>query len=78
MLLAIFNDMCHREPTNTGHNMTDNEISDHECLICDPNMKHIFSSSKRCLYNNITAAYALEYGDQFWRKYAENRKYLSI
>ena len=75
---CYINDMCHREPTNTGHNMTDDEISDHEMLICDPNMKHVFSSSKRCLYNKITASYALEYGEQFWRKYLKNRKYLSI
>ncbi len=75
---CYINDMCHREPTNTGHNMTDEEISDHEMLICDPNMKHVFSSSKRCLYNKITASYALEYGEQFWKKYSENRKYLSI
>ena len=72
------NDMCHREPTNTQHNMTDEEISDHEFLICDPNMKHIFSTSKRCLYNKITATHAFEYGNQFWRKYKDNRKYLSI
>ena len=56
--------MCLREPTNTGHNMTEDELSDHEMLICDPNMKHIFSSSIRCLYNKITASYALEYGNQ--------------
>ena len=72
------NDMCHIEPTNTGHNMTNDEITDHEFLICDPNMKHIFSTSKRCLYNKITASYAFEYGDQFWRKYKDNRRYLSI
>ena len=72
------NDMCLREPTNTGHNMTEDELSDHEMLICDPNMKHIFSSSIRCLYNKITASYALEYGNQFWRKYNQNRKYLCI
>ena len=75
---GYINDMCLREPTNTGEYMTDDEISDHEMLICDPNMKHVFSSSKRCLYNKITTSYALEYGEQFWRKYSENRKYLCI
>ena len=72
------NDMCLREPTNTGHRMTEDEISDHEMLICDPNMKHMSSTSLRCLYNKITTVYALEYGEQFWRKYIKNRKYLSI
>ena len=75
---CYINDMCHREPTNTEHNMTKNEISDHEYLICDPNTKALLSSLKRCLYNKITAEYAFEYGTQFLRKYKENRKYLSI
>ena len=75
---GYINDMCLREPTNTGLEMTDDEISDHEMLICDPNMKHSFSSSKRCLYNRITASYTFEYGEQFWRKYRDNRKYLCI
>ena len=52
---CYINDICLSEPTNTGHKMSDDEISDHEMLICDPNMKHIFSSSKRCLYNKITS-----------------------
>ena len=72
------NDMCLREPTNTGHNMTTSEISDHEYLICDIINKKFFSSVKRCAYNNIMANYAFEYGIQFWKKYHENRKYLSI
>ena len=75
---CYINDMCLSEPTNTGHKMSDDELSDHEMLICDPNMKHIFSSSKRCLYNKITASYAFEYGEQFLKKYPENRKYLHI
>jgi len=75
---CYINDMCYREPTNTGHNMTKNEISDHEYLICDTNANKVYSSSKRCLYNKITAYYAFEYGKQFWEKYNLNRKYLSI
>ena len=75
---CYINDMCHREPTNTGHNMTKNEISDHEYLICDINANKLHTSLKRCLYNKLTADYAFEYGNQFWRKYQENRKYLSI
>lgn len=72
------NDFCHIEPTDTGHNMTYDEIPDHEMIICEPNMKRVFSTTKRCLYNKITTDYALEYGNQFWRKYLNNRKYLSI
>ena len=72
------NDMCYREPTNTGHNMTYNEISDHEILFCDPNHRTVFEGFTNCLYNKITSVYAFEYGTQFWRKYKYNRKYLSI
>lgn len=35
--------MCLREPTNTGHNMNYEEIGDHEMLLCDPNMKSVYS-----------------------------------
>ena len=75
---CYINDMCFREPANTQLNMTKKEISDHEYIICDPNMKELTSSLKRCLYNKITAEYAFEYGKQFVRKYQKNRKYLSI
>ena len=75
---STVNDFCHIEPTDTRHNMTYEEIPDHEMIICDPNMKRVFSTTKRCLYNKITADYAFEYGNQFWRKYLNNRKYLSI
>ena len=77
-ITCYINDMCYREPTNTGHNMTRDEISDHEYLICDVNANELYTPLKRCLYNKITSDYAFEYGTQFWRKYQENRKYLSI
>ena len=77
-ITGFVNDMCLREPTNTGHNMTYDEIADHEMLICDPNMKSVHSHTKRCLYNKISTEYAYEYGYQFWRKYKNNRKFLSI
>ena len=77
-ITGYVNDMCLREPTNTDHNMTYEEICDHEMLICDPNMKSVHSHTKRCLYNKISTDYAYEYGYQFWKKYNQNRKFLSI
>ena len=77
-ITCFINDMCYREPTNTFHTMTDDEISDHEMLICDPNMKGVFTTAKRCLYNKLSSQYAFDYAEQFWRKYKNNRKYLSI
>ena len=77
-ITSYINDMCLREPTNTGHNMDYEEIGDHEWLICDPNMKNVHSHTIRCLYNKISTEYAYEYGIQFWNKYKNNRKFLSI
>ena len=47
-------------------------------LICDPNKKHPNSPVKRCLYNKLATSYLYEYGNQFWRKYIDNRKFLII
>ena len=32
----------------------------------------------RCLYGKQTIEHLYEYGEQFWKKYKENRKFLSI
>ena len=77
-ITGFINDMCLREPTIIERNMTLAEISDHEMLICDPNMNHVNSNLKRCLYNKLSTSHAYEYGNQFWRKYNKNRKFLSI
>ena len=75
---CFINDMCLREPTRIKHNMSFKEISDHEMLICDPNMNSVNSNLIRCLYNKISTAHLYEYGEQFWRKYKYNRKFLAI
>jgi hypothetical protein len=54
------------------------EIADHEYIICDATSKGINSMLKRCLYDKIYVEYQLEYGNQFWRKYKNNRKFLLI
>ena len=77
-IVSYVNDMCLREPTNTGHNMIYEEIGDHEMLLCDPNMQSVHSHTIRCLYNKTSTQYMYEYGNQFWRKYKKNRKFLSI
>ena len=71
------NDMCLRETTNTGHNMTYDEIGDHEMIICDPNKKSVHSHTARCLYNKFSTEAIYEYSEQFWSKYKKNRKFLS-
>jgi hypothetical protein len=77
-ITCFINDMCLREPTRIEHDMSFEEISDHEMLVCDPNMSHVNSNLIRCLYNKISTAHLYEYGDQFWRKYQNNRKFLAI
>jgi hypothetical protein len=72
------NDMCLRDMTVTNHNMTFEEIGDHEFLICVPYGVSPNSHTKRCLFNNISSTYLYEYGKQFWIKYSTNRKLLII
>ena len=62
----------------TSHNMKFEEICDHELILCDPNRKHANLLVKRCLYNKLTTAYLYEYGNQFWRKYKNNQRFLII
>ena len=62
------NEMCFRDLSSTLHNMTYEEVGDHELIICDPNKKHANSLVKRCLYDKLATSYLYEYGNQFWRK----------
>jgi hypothetical protein len=72
------NDFCQLDSCYLPHNMSQEEISDHEFIICDANKKDINSMIKRCLYDKINIEHQLEYGIQFWRKYKNNRKFLLI
>ena len=72
------NDLCYREPAQTGHKMNQSEICDHEFIICDPNIEGQISFTKRCLYNKLAIEQQLEYANQFWRKYKNNRKFFSL
>ena len=72
------NELCFRDISSTLHNMTYEEVGDHELIICDPNKKHANSLVKRCLYDKLATSYLYEYGNQFWRKYTDNRKLLII
>jgi hypothetical protein len=77
-ITAFSNDMCSLDPCYLPHNMSQEENIDHQYLICDPNRKDINKMFKRCLYDKINIAHQLEYGNQFWRKYKKNRKFLLI
>ena len=71
-------DYCIKDGTRTKHNLTHDELYDHQLLLCDPNVMDMSSVIKRCLYGQINSYHLYEYGNQFWRKYKDNRKFLLI
>ena len=71
-------DYCQKDNTRTYHNLTKEELYDHQMLLCDPNVPNSNSVIKRCLYGEITSYHLYEYSNQFWRKYKDNRKFSLI
>ena len=71
-------DVCGKDNTRTGHDLTDDELYDHQLVFCDPNMMSSNSLIKRCLYGNVNSYYLYQYSEQFWRKYQNNRKFSTI
>ena len=71
-------DQCKKDNTRTRHNLAKDELYDHQLVLCDPNVMDVNSIIKRCLYGQLTTYHLYEYGNQFWRKYKNNRKYLTI
>ena len=70
---------CDKDNIRTLHNLTTEEVYDHQFIICDPNKENTFSNNViQCLYGKQNIEYLYEYGEQFWRKYKNNRKFLSI
>ena len=72
------NDFCYRDNTNTLHNMTIEEAYDHQMIICDPSKVHYNRKTIKCLYGKMDIEYLFNYGNQFWRQYKNNRKFLNI
>ena len=60
-------DFCFKDFTYSIHNLTKEEVYDHQLLMCDPNVDSFNSIVKRCLYGNINEHYLQVYIDQFWR-----------
>ena len=71
-------DLCSRENTRTLHNLPKDEGYDHAFMNCDPNSGHFNSNTIKCLYGKMITELLYEYGNQFWRKYKDNRKFLNI
>ncbi len=62
----------------TYHNFTQEDMYDHLLLLCDPNNDHYSINTLRCLYGKQNTEYLIEYIQQFWEKYRNNRKYSII
>ena len=67
-----------RENIRMLHNIPKDQGYDHAFLNCDPNSKHFNENYIKCLYGKILLYHLYEYGNQFWRKYKDNRKFLNI
>ena len=77
-IACFLNDFCMIDNVRTFHNFSKEEVYDHQFVICDPNIDHYNQNSIKCLYGKSNAEILYEYGNQFWRKYRNNRKYLAI
>ena len=71
-------DFCMRENLRMLHKMPEDQGYDHAYMDCDPNSAHYNANSLKCLYGKMTTEHLYEYGNQFWRKYRNNRKFLNI
>ena len=76
-ITAYTADNCFIDFTNCFHNFSFDDIYDHQFVMCDPNKK-LASSKLNCLYERIHVEYMFEYISKFWRKYKENRKFVSL
>ena len=71
-------DWCGIDNINTNHDFDENDIYDHIFLSCDPSSGQYNSNLMRCTFGKHTTEQSIEYTDQFWRKYSNNRKYSVI
>ena len=77
-ITSLVNDICFRDNTYSNHEHILDEIFDHEFVLCDPNKDNININRIRCLYGKLDIEHLLNYSEQFWRKYSENRKFSLI
>ena len=77
-ITSLAHDLCFRDTTNCYHEFNLDEVFDHEFILCDPHKEHFNTNSIRCLYGKLDIEHLLNYSEQFWRKYPENRKFSLI
>ena len=77
-VMCYVSDACQKDNTRTQRGLTEEEMYDHQLLLCDPNAANLNSPKKRCLYGNLNTYHFFSYLNQFWRKYKNNRKLATI
>ena len=77
-ITSYANDVCQRDNSRIFHNLTFNEIDDHQFLLCDPTRQNFNKNTIKCLYGKTNTDYLFEYSRQFWIKYIKNRKFSLI
>ena len=71
-------DLCKKDNARTLHNTTLSELYDYQMLLCDPNTPRIYKPYRKCLYGKDYIEFLLDFSEQFWKKYKNNRKYSLI
>ena len=71
-------DYCMVDNIRTYQNYSLEEVFDHQYLSCDPNDFDVSVNVVRCLYDKQNTEHFLNYIEQFWRNYKDNRKYASL
>ena len=70
--------LCQKDNSRTLHNATSLELYDHQMLLCDPNAPRYSKAIRKCLYGKDDVGFLLDYSEQFWRKYKNNRKFSTV
>ena len=70
--------LCQKDNARTIHNATESEFYDHQMLLCDPNSPRYSKAIRKCMYGKDDVGFLLDYSEQFWRKYQNNRKFSLI
>jgi hypothetical protein len=70
--------LCQKDNALTNHNNTESELYDHQMLLCDPNAPRYSKPIRKCMYGKDDVGFLLDYSEQFWRKYQNNRKFSLI
>ena len=70
--------MCKSDNSRIYHDKGIDEMEVHQMIICNPNKEHSTQNTIKCLYGKMNIEHIIEYTNQFWRAYKNNRKFSLI